>query len=93
MLGVDRGLVDEHQASGLTAHPGLPVVDPDPAPLGDVSACAFRRHRLFFLYVNPARHKSFDSDAQAATTPRSACNRAASSGMVMSGSASTVPIR
>jgi hypothetical protein len=26
----------------------LPAIDPDPAPLGNISACAFRGHQLFF---------------------------------------------
>jgi hypothetical protein len=34
--------IDQH------AHIGLPVMDPDTAPLGDISACAFRCHQLFF---------------------------------------------
>ncbi len=47
-LGIDGGLVDEHQAARFTSHPGLPAIDPDPAPLGNISACAFRCHQLFF---------------------------------------------
>lgn len=47
-FGVDGRLVDEHQTIWLTPHAWLPVRDPDPAPLGDISACAFRRHHLFF---------------------------------------------
>lgn len=47
-LGVHRGLVDEHQAAGIAAHVRLPIFDPDLAPFGNVSACAFRCHQLFF---------------------------------------------
>lgn len=47
-LGVDRGFVDEHQPARMAAHVRLPVIDPDPASLGYISACAFRGHQLFF---------------------------------------------
>ena len=47
-LGIDGGLVDEDQAARFASHPGLPAIDPDPAPLGNISACAFRGHQLFF---------------------------------------------
>ena len=39
---------DEYQPARLAAHAGLALPDPDPAFLGDISACALRRHQLFF---------------------------------------------
>lgn len=55
MFSVEGRLVDKDQAAWLAAPPGL-------ALLGQVSACAIRRHQLF-LYVNPARHKRRDKEA------------------------------
>src|SRR3954462_12952128 len=47
-LGVDRGLVDEHQACRLKPHAGLTPFDPLPSSLPDIGAFALRRHQLFF---------------------------------------------
>lgn len=47
-LGVDEGLVQEHQPVRLLAHAGLTLLCPDPTLLTHVGACAFRRHQLFF---------------------------------------------
>lgn len=46
-----------------------------------------------FLYVNPTPRSCRENDHSAPVTPRSAKSRAASSAMVMSGSASTAAIR
>jgi hypothetical protein len=46
-LGVDEGLVEEHQAVRLLAHARLAVGVPDPALIPHVGACALRRHQLF----------------------------------------------
>lgn len=47
-LGVEARLINEHQPTRLAAHAGLALLDPDPALPGNVSACALRRHQLFF---------------------------------------------
>ena len=92
-LGIDVSLIEEDQAVGLLAHAWLTLGVPDAAFLTNLGACALRRHQEFFLYEKPSRHRKRESIAGAATTPCSSSSRAASSGMVMAGLASTVWIR
>lgn len=91
-LGRCPGLVDEQQPFRAFLHPGLAVCRPYPPSLDNVSAIGLARQQRFFLTVNPCRINSRDSDAGCAVTLCSARSLAASSGMVMSPSASTQPI-
>src|SRR5512134_3697089 len=80
--------IDEDEAVRLAAHARLAAAAPHPAVLADVIAPALRGHQCFFLKEKPAFDSSRDSDAGWARTP-TASSLAASSGIVMSGSAST----
>ena len=79
-----RRLVDEDQPMRAR----LAVQPPASASLADIIAPAFRSHQSFF-YVKPAASSARDSEAGWATAFVSTSSFVASSGMVMSGLAST----
>ncbi len=89
-VGLGAAFVDEDQPVRLLAHPRLTQLGPFGARRAHVGALPLAGDQRLFLYVSSARISAREIEEGCAFTPCSASSAAASSGMVMSGTASTI---
>ena len=92
-VGLGAAFVDEDQPVRLLAHPRLAPAGPFGARRAHVGALPLAGDQRLFLYVMPARISAREIDEGCTFTPCSASSARASSGIVMSGTASTISTR
>ena len=92
-VGPGAAFVDEDQPVRLLAHPRLPPAGPVGARRAHVGALPLAGDQRLFLYIMPARISAREIDEGSTFTPCSASSARASSGIVMSGTASTSSTR
>ena len=92
-VGPGAAFVDEDQPVRLLAHPRLPPAGPFGARRAHVGALPLAGDQRLFLYVMSARISAREIEEGCAFTPCSASSARASSGIVMSGTASTSSTR